>query len=83
MARTTILPTDANKRKAWAAIVAQDSAKDQYYARMIGPEGSRSALVRKTDTEAGRGDEECAPGPELTGAVQVAHGGVQVLHPSP
>lgn len=53
MARTTILPTDPNKRKAWAAVVAEDSAKDQYYARMVGPEGSRSALVKKTDTEAG------------------------------
>lgn len=57
MARTTILPTDPNKRKAWSATVAEDSAKDQYYARLVGPEGSRSALVRKTDTEAGRGDE--------------------------
>jgi N4-gp56 family major capsid protein len=57
MARTSILPTDPLKRKAWAAKVAEDSAKEQYYARLIGPEGSRSALVKKTDTEAGAGDE--------------------------
>jgi N4-gp56 family major capsid protein len=57
MARTTILPTDPNKRKAWAAAVAEDSAKEQYFARMIGPEGSYSAIVRKTDTEKGAADE--------------------------
>jgi len=57
MARTTILPTDPNKRKAWAAAVAQDAAKDQYFARLEGPEGSRSAVVRKTELEKGAGDE--------------------------
>lgn len=57
MARTTILPTDPNKRKAWAASVAEDSAKEQYYARLVGPEGSRSAVVKKTDTEKGAADE--------------------------
>ena len=57
MARTTILPSDPNKRKAWAAAVANDSAKDQYFARMIGAEGSRSAGIKKTDTEKGAADE--------------------------
>lgn len=57
MARTTILPTDANKRKAWAAAVAQDAAKDQYFARLEGPEGSRSAVIKKTELEKGAGDE--------------------------
>ena len=57
MARTTILPTDPNKRKAWAAAVAEDAAKDQYWSRLIGPEGSRSAIIQKTDTEAGKADE--------------------------
>ena len=57
MARTTILPTDPNKRKAWAATVAEDAAKDQYFARMEGEEGSRSAVVKKTDLEKGAGDE--------------------------
>lgn len=57
MARTTILPGDTNKRKAWAAAVAQDAAKDQYFARMQGPEGSFSAVTKKTDLEKGAGDE--------------------------
>lgn len=57
MARTTILPSDPNKRKAWAAAVAEDAAKDQYFARLEGPEGSRSAVVKKTDLEKGAADE--------------------------
>ena len=57
MSRTTILPTDPLKRKAWAAAVAEDSAKTQYFARMEGPEGSNSAIVKKTDLEKGAGDE--------------------------
>lgn len=57
MARTTILPTDPNKRKAWAAKVAEDSIKEQYFARLEGEEGSNSAVVRKTDAEKGAADE--------------------------
>ena len=57
MARTTILPSDPNKRKAWAAAVAEDAAKTQYFARMQGPEGSRSAIIKKTDLEKGADDE--------------------------
>ncbi len=57
MARTTILPSDPNKRKAWAAAVANDSAKDQYFSRLVGPEGSASAIIKKTDTEKGAADE--------------------------
>jgi N4-gp56 family major capsid protein len=57
MARTTILPTDPNKRKAWSATVANDAAKEQYFSRLTGPEGSRSAIVKKTDTEKGAADE--------------------------
>ena len=57
MARTTILPTDPNKRKAWAAAVAEDAAKEQYFARLMGPEGSRSAVIKKTELEKGAGDE--------------------------
>lgn len=57
MARTTILPSDPNKRKAWASTVAQDSAKEQYYSRLTGEEGSYSAIVKKTDTEKGATDE--------------------------
>ena len=57
MARTSILPTDSNKRKAWSAAVAQDSAKENYFSRLMGPEGSASAIVKKTDLDAGAGDE--------------------------
>lgn len=57
MARTTILPTDPAKRKAWASDVAEDSIKDQYFSRMEGQEGSYSAVVRKTELEKGAGDE--------------------------
>ncbi len=57
MARTTILPTDPSKRKAWAASVAEDSIKEQYFSRLEGEEGSYSAVVRKTELEKGAGDE--------------------------
>lgn len=53
--RTQILPTDPNKRKAWAASVAEDSIKGQYFSRLMGAEGSLSAVVKKTDLEKGSG----------------------------
>lgn len=55
--RTTILPADPNKRKAWAATVASDSIKEQYFSRLMGPEGSASAVIKKTDLEKGAADE--------------------------
>jgi N4-gp56 family major capsid protein len=57
MARTTILPTDPNKRKAWAAAVFDDSTKENYFNRLIGPEGSYSAGTTKTETNKGATDE--------------------------
>ncbi len=57
MARTAILPTDPHARKAWAMKVAVDSVKESYWARHIGPEGSRSMVVKKTDLDSGAGDE--------------------------
>jgi N4-gp56 family major capsid protein len=57
MARTTILPNDPNKRRAWSAAVAEDSVKEMYFSRLIGPEGSASAIIKKTDTEKGVADE--------------------------
>jgi N4-gp56 family major capsid protein len=57
MARTTVLPTDPVKRKAWSSYVAEDSWKEMYWSRLEGPEGSDAAVVRKTDLEKGRGDE--------------------------
>lgn len=57
MARTTILPNDPAKRKAWAAAVASDSIKEQYFSRMEGEEGSYKPVTRKTELEKGAGDE--------------------------
>ncbi|RZI78936.1 MAG: N4-gp56 family major capsid protein [Rubrivivax sp.] len=57
MARTTILPSNPNKRKAWAASVALDSINEQYFSRLIGAEGTPSVVTKKTETEKGMGDE--------------------------
>lgn len=57
MARTTVLPTDPSKRKAWAATVAEDSIKEQYFSRMEGEEGTYKPVIRKTETEKGAADE--------------------------
>lgn len=67
MARTTILPSDPNKRKAWAAKVAQDSIKEMYFARHIGEEGTPSAIIRKVDTE--KGSSSGGAGDEVTTAL--------------
>lgn len=67
MARTTILPSDPNKRKAWAAKVAQDSIKEMYFARHIGEEGTPSAIIRKVDTE--KGSSTGGAGDEVTTAL--------------
>lgn len=55
--RTTVLPTDASARKLWTLAVHTDSIKDAFWGRHMGPEGSRSLVVRKTDLESGPGDE--------------------------
>lgn len=67
MARTQILPTDPNKRKAWSATVAQDSIKEMYFARLIGEEGSNSAIIKKVDLE--KGSSNGGPGDEVTTAL--------------
>lgn len=55
--RTTVLPTDPSARKLWTLSVHTDSIKEAYWGRHMGPEGSRSLVVRKTDLESGPGDE--------------------------
>ena len=58
MASPKILPTDPIKRKAWASEVYQDSFKKQYYARVMGNEGTDAIIVRKRNLEEkGKGDE--------------------------
>lgn len=52
-----ILPNDPAKLKAWSAKVAEDAAKEQYFSRMTGPEGSNAVVVRKTEVGSGKGDE--------------------------
>jgi N4-gp56 family major capsid protein len=55
--RTQILPTDPSAVKAWASKVALDTRKKTYFNAMTGEEGSAMPVVRKTDLEAGPGDE--------------------------
>ena len=55
--KTTVLPTDPQTRKAWTLSVHADSIKDSFWGRHMGPEGSRSLVVRKTALESGAGDE--------------------------
>lgn len=70
MARTQILPSDPNKRKAWSAKVAQDSIKEMYFSRLIGEEGTASAIIRKVDTEAGsKSGSQGGNGDEVTTAL--------------
>lgn len=57
MAMTRILPSDPQAVKAWSTKVQMDAIKDQYFSRYIGPEGSKSLVIRKTDLESGPGDE--------------------------
>lgn len=67
MARTQILPSDPNKRKAWSAKVAEDSIKEMYFSRLIGEEGTPSAIIRKVDTE--KGSTQGGNGDEVTTAL--------------
>lgn len=55
--RTSVLPADPSALKVWAAKVALDSTKKQYFSKMTGPEGSFMPVVTKTDLETKPGDE--------------------------
>ena len=57
MALTSILPSDPSALKAWSAKVAVDAAKEVFWTRHVGPEGSHAMVVRKDDLEKGAGDE--------------------------
>lgn len=57
MARTSVLPTDPQARKAWSMKVANDAVKESFWSKHIGPEGSKSIIVKKTDLDSGAGDE--------------------------
>ena len=54
---TPVLPTDPTARKAWARSVAKQGQNEQYFAKMIGGEGSKSIGVMRDELKAGSGDE--------------------------
>lgn len=54
---TPVLPTDPTARKAWARNVAKQGQNEQYFAKMIGSEGSKSIGVMRDELKAGAGDE--------------------------
>lgn len=55
--RTAVLPTDPQKRMAYTLAVHTDSVNENYWNRWTGAEGFPSIVVRKTDLDAGPGDE--------------------------
>jgi len=55
--RTTVLPTDPQKRLAYKLAVHNDSIEQSYFSRWMGAEGSPAIVLRKTDLESGPGDE--------------------------
>jgi N4-gp56 family major capsid protein len=54
---TPVLPTDPGARKAWSHQVGKEGAEKQYFARMMGAEGSKAVIVKRTDLQKGQGDE--------------------------
>lgn len=54
---TPVLPTDPGARKAWSHQVGKEGAEKQYFARMMGGEGTKSVIVKRTDLAKGQGDE--------------------------
>lgn len=57
MARTQVLPTDADAVKVWSTKVYLDSRKKSNFDKLTGAEGSSMPVVYKTDLEKGPGDE--------------------------
>lgn len=55
--RTSVLPTDPNKRMAYTLSVLNDSINESYFSRWMGAEGTPALVIRKTDLESGPGDE--------------------------
>ena len=54
---TPVLPTDPGARKAWSYYVGKEAANKQYFSRMMGGEGSKSVIVKRTELQKGQGDE--------------------------
>ena len=53
---TPVLPTDPGARKAWSYYVGKEAANKQYFSRMMGGEGSKSVIVKRTELQKGQGD---------------------------
>lgn len=56
-ATTPVLPTDPGARKAWSHYVGKEGAQRQYFARMMGAEGSKAVIVKRSELQKGQGDE--------------------------
>jgi N4-gp56 family major capsid protein len=54
---TPVLPTDPGARKAWAYQVGKEGAEKQYWSRMMGGEGTKAVIVKRTELKKGQGDE--------------------------
>jgi len=54
---TPVLPTDPGARKAWSHYVGKQGAERQYFSRMMGAEGSKSVIVKRSELQKGQGDE--------------------------
>jgi N4-gp56 family major capsid protein len=54
---TPVLPSDPTARKAWARAVAKQGQNEQYYAKMIGAEGTKAIGVMRDEVKKGSGDE--------------------------
>lgn len=69
---TPVLPTDPTARKAWARSVAKQGQNEQYFAKMIGPEGTKAIGVMRDEVKKGAGDEiTTLINVKLTGAPKV------------
>ncbi len=54
---TPVLPTDPGARKAWSYQVGKEGAERQYFSRMMGGEGTKAVIVKRTELQKGQGDE--------------------------
>lgn len=69
---TPVLPTDPTARKAWARSVAKQGQNEQYFAKMIGSEGTKAIGVMRDEVKKGAGDEiTTLINVKLTGAPKV------------
>jgi N4-gp56 family major capsid protein len=54
---TPVLPTDPGARKAWSHYVGKEGAQRQYFSRMMGGEGSKAVIIKRSELQKGQGDE--------------------------